>query len=118
LAQYGFTVQAAKQPVPAADISEPDEETVLLERALRIFLRATQVNESVLRLKFGSRASHFSDHVLPGLLKAGVLEEIPYKGSGVERRFKVGVPMHRVQQALAASKGNFDAFLSEISTAE
>jgi hypothetical protein len=118
LAQYGFTVKPAKQLSLATDISEPDEETVLLERALRIFLRATQVNESVLRLKFGSRASDFADRVLPALLKAGVLEEIPYKGSGVERRFKVGVPMHRVQQALAASKGKFDSFLAEVSAAK
>jgi hypothetical protein len=108
---YGFSVVAPRQEQLPLQAVESDEEILLLERVLRVFLRANHVNESVLRMKLGSRATYFLDEVLPTLLRAGVLQSVPYKGSGSDRRFKVGVQMHRIQEALVRAGGSFERFV-------
>ena len=93
---------------------EPDEETRLAENALKIFRRATHINESVFREKFGSSASLFFTDVLPRMLKQNVLAEVSYKGKGKQRRFKLGVPMSNIGSAVPATVNSLDQFLASV----
>jgi hypothetical protein len=88
-----------------------DEQTRVLERSLRIFLRSSHVNEDHFRHRLGAKSSLFIEDVLPGLLKVGVLEEITYLGKGNQRRFRLVVPMQSIQAALQGSGGQFANFL-------
>jgi hypothetical protein len=95
---------------------KPDEELWLIERVFRVFMRSTQVNESVFRMRLGVKANTFVDRILPDLLRLGVLEQVQYLGAGSQRRFKSGVPMSRVQQALAECRGDYGRFLAIFDT--
>lgn len=93
---------------------ELHEDTVLAEHALRIFMRATQINEDVFKQRFGTRASRFMDDVLPRMIARGILEEVEYKGSGRQRRFKLCVPMRRIDAAVPATVPDLEGFLSAV----
>jgi hypothetical protein len=115
LSTAGFTLTNARHEALPLDGREPDEELWLVERVMRIFLRANQVNEDVIRMKLGVKASQFFDDVLPNLLRAGMLEVIPYLGSGNQRRFKMRVHMQKLHDALAECGGEFEKFLGLVS---
>ncbi len=108
----GFSNVKAPRAGIAAKVVAYDEDLRLLERVLRIFLRSTSFNESVIHTKLGVKATQFVNDVLPGLLRAGILEEVPFRGSGVERRFRLGVPMHRLEEALSGCGGSFQKFVA------
>lgn len=94
-----------------------DERLKLLEKFLRVFLRHTHVDESFIRLRIGKvHASQFFDEVMPALLAEGVLEEVLWKGQGVQHRFKLRVPMSNVNRALEQANGTFEGFLAGIAT--
>ena len=113
LEDAGFDVRG--EEVSQAELEfaavQPDEDTLLAEHALRIFMRATHINEEVFQQKFGTRASRFFDGVLPRMLEAGVLDEVPYKGSGKQRRYQLLVPMRNIDAAVPASVASLDDFL-------
>ena len=95
---------------------KPDEKTQLAENALRIFMRATQINERVLRQRLGTRAKLFFTDVLPRMLDQDVLAEVPYKGKGKgnQQRFKLCVPMRNIDSAVPATVGSLDEFLASV----
>ena len=105
--QRGFTFRDDHQVVLPLESREPDVELWLVERVMRIFLRANQVNEDVIRMKLGVRARQFFDDVLPALVRVGILDQVPYRGGDVQRRFRLRVPMHKLQDALAQCGGDF-----------
>ncbi|HEY4642394.1 MAG TPA: hypothetical protein VII75_13700, partial [Thermoanaerobaculia bacterium] len=109
----GFQVVSTVLQTPSA-VAALDDRTVLVERALRLFLRNTQVNESQLRLRLGVKANEFVDDILPVLVRVGVLEDVRYSGSGRQRRFRLGVPMQRIEQVFRTSSGDFDTFLEQV----
>lgn len=111
LTQAGFDVTKAEQETLSVEPTEPDEELWLVERAMRTFLRANQVNEDLIRTKLGVKAGRFFDDVLPELLRVGVLEVIPYLGHGNQRRFRMRVQMQRLHDALSGCGGSFEQFL-------
>jgi hypothetical protein len=89
-----------------------DERLKVLERFLRVFLRSTQVDEEVIRVRLGNAAApRFFDEVLPSLMNNGLLEEVPWKGRGVQRRYKLTRPMSDVSDALERAHGSFEQFL-------
>ncbi|HNL90543.1 MAG TPA: hypothetical protein PKH05_15800 [Nitrospira sp.] len=104
---YSGEVSQAETNVPARD-SRIDA----VEKFLRVFLRATQVNEDTIRAKFGKQAAWFIDDLVPTLIRSKIVEQVEYRGKGVQARYKLGVPMYAIQDALATSEGSFDAFLS------
>lgn len=118
VASEGFTL-LADQPLVIVpdDASDPDERTILVQRALRLFLRNTHVNESAIRVRLGVKANEFVDDLLPLLLKAGVLEEVQYHGSGKQRRFRLCVPMQKVDKVLRDASGRFEDFINGITPA-
>jgi hypothetical protein len=90
-----------------------DDRVVVLERFLRVFLRSTYADEDSIRIRLGkSSASKFFDEVLPSLLGNRLLEEVTWKGKGVQRRFKLAVPLSHLNSALERSHGDFDEFLN------
>lgn len=109
LKQAGFAVP---EPKPSAQPSEPDEELWLVERVMRTFLRANQVNEVVIRTKLGVKASEFFDNVLPALLRVRVLEVVQYLGHGSQRRFRLRIQMQKLHEALSECDGSFAKFLT------
>jgi hypothetical protein len=115
LKRSGFKV-TNKDDVQANVTTPPsDEKLKLAERSLRVFLRATHVNENVLKQRLGVKFPSYEADVLPSLLKEKVLEEIAYLGSGTQRRFRLAVPMQSIQHALQRSQGKFSKFLAEVS---
>ena len=82
-----------------------------------MFLRSTHVDEEIVRLRLGKAfAPTFFDTVLPDLLTANVLEEVPWRGQGYQRRYKLLTSMSAIEAALEVSRGRFDEFLRHIRT--
>jgi hypothetical protein len=111
LTDAGFSVSDSQEAQTALDFEPPDEETEIAERALRLFLRASHVNQQVFRTRLGTKANQFFSDVLPELLRVGVFEETQYTGSGQSRRFRLAVPMQLVDHALRESHGRFPTFV-------
>ena len=115
LGEYGFQLKDERTKDRSGDKLRLDEEILLVEKVLRIFLRATHVTENVLRLRLGQKAGPFLQDLLPKLLRAGIVVEAQYLGSGSQRRFTLGVPMQDLQDALARSEGRFQEFMKQFS---
>lgn len=97
----------------AGEITGKDDRFKVLERFLRVFLRATYVDEEVIRLRLGNAASPcFFDQILPQLLEANILEEVPWKGQGRQRRYKLTRQMSDVSDCLEEAGGAFERFLT------
>jgi hypothetical protein len=107
----GFSIAGESECNDAPLASDPDEETEIAQNAFRLFLRANQINDDVFQMRLGVRAALFFDEVLPSLIKVGVFEETQYTGSGRGRRFRLAVPMQRIELALRNSNGDFDKFV-------
>jgi len=109
LTQVGFlTPSPQTSTTPVA----PDEEMALVERMLRAFMRSTGINEHTLEKRLGAQSSQFFKDVLPRLEDAGVVQEMPYKGSGSQRRFKLGFPLDRLTRAVEGCQGHIDRFIA------
>ena len=110
LEKSGAEVQAENSqmslPVPE------DERVKLFGRFLRVFLRNTQVNEDVIKLRLGNSVSpRFFEEMLPTLLQHRVLAEVPWEGRGLQHRYKLIIPMSDLNTALEASGDSFDRSL-------
>ncbi|WP_145360102.1 NACHT domain-containing protein [Alienimonas californiensis] len=120
LMRAGFTVEGkldtVGQVVAPNEAAEPDEEIKLMETLLRMFSRATALNESAVRRKMGTRESLFFNEVYPRLLQAEIVVEVPHRGSGVQRRMKLGVSATRCRSSFEASAGSFESFLSRMNS--
>ena len=90
---------------------DPDLEIVCLEKLSRYFMRSTHMSESVIRMKLGNATQLFIDETIPVLEKSGILVSIKNFGGDNQRRFRLGVTIQSLQEALSASNGNFKIFL-------
>jgi hypothetical protein len=97
----------------AISAKEPDIEIRDIERIIRHFMRSTQISENIMLLKLGTRGKVFIDHTLPQLKKCGVIEEIGHHGGGDQRRFRLGISLQRLNEAVATSHGTFAHFLEQ-----
>lgn len=113
LQSKGFTIEEAALPAPDAG-PEMDERVLDVEKAIRAFRKATQVNENVLAVRFGRRWNVFERDILPELIRRGILIETGYQGHGQQRRFKLGVGFDDVDHARRNSGGNYRGFLDEL----
>jgi hypothetical protein len=101
-----------KEEQQSIAFSPGDERMKVVERFLRIFLRSTQADEEIIKLRLGKVfAPIFFDSLLPLLIGSAVLEEVPWRGQGVQRRFKLMRPMAEIGDAFERSGGDFDRFL-------
>ena len=110
LRESGFQFKDRESPGTASG-AEPefDDDLVLVQRFLRTFLRATGLNEMTIRQRLGVKAGHFFKELLPALSQAGVIQEVPYQGRGNQRRFRLQVPMTRIEEAMSASEESSSA---------
>ncbi|MGO1073842.1 hypothetical protein [Lysobacter sp. CA199] len=116
LASANATVSAGLLDVDES-AREEDDRTKAAERLFRSFMRRTHVDESILKKRTGRiLAPVLFDRVIPPLLANGVIEEVPWTGQGIQRRFKLNVPMSVVYTALEAAGGGFDQFLASVSS--
>ncbi|MCY3019631.1 MAG: hypothetical protein NTW87_11455 [Planctomycetota bacterium] len=117
LAKLGVDFPApagAAQPAPPSP-GVVDTRVALAERVFRTFLRATEVNENVFRMRLGEKQPEFFNGLLPDLLRVGVLTEVQYLGSGKQARYKITMPLQMVQTALRDCAGRYDRFLEIVS---
>lgn len=112
LTNAGFTVDTQMVQPTRKPLQEPDEEMLVLDRALRYFLRSTHISENVLKLRLGVKANLFFKKVLPPLLRSKVMSEVSESGSGTKRRFRLDVQMREIDEAMAKSNGSFNLFLN------
>ena len=100
---------------PTIETHERDDRVQMTERFLRAYLRSTHIDEDMIRIRMGKTfAPRFTTDVLPMLLEHGVLAEVPWRGRGVQRRFKLAVAMSDVNSALERCNGDFDLFLDAL----
>lgn len=106
LIEEGFRVTQSGPTVSGEGEEESvvDVEAEMAERALRMFMRATHINDVVFRHKLGQRVNDFFESVLPRLVAGGILEQVPYRGSGKGSRYKLNVPMQGIAE-VAPAKG-------------
>ena len=110
----GFGQLPSANPDDHSVAEAVDPELHDLERLLRYFMRSTHVSESVILLKLGNRGQGFIDCTLPKLLDIGILVEVENRGAGVQRRFKLDIPLHRVNAAISTAQGSYGAFLKAV----
>ena len=115
LVRLGFSIgQDAPPLLPDTVDGFSDDRVLMFEKFVRIFLRATQVNEGVLRQKLGPHATRFFDDVLPTLVDGGIVTTVVYRGSGTQHRYKLARALSRVQDSLERSNGQFDDLIRRL----
>ena len=113
LRQYGFELEGegAAHENEVIAVGQMSGDLKLVQRALRIFSRATAVNEGTMKMRLGVKFSRFKKMILPQLLDAGVLEKAKYEGKGYQNRFGIAVPMREIEEAIEGSKGELGRFI-------
>ena len=113
ISRLGFTISTDGVITDVQDIveHEHDQELCDMEKIVRYFMRSTHISESVMLIKLGLRGRAFLDSELPKLIKEGVMEEIENRGGGSQRRFKISLSLHIINEAIVCANGSFDEFL-------
>ena len=116
LKQAGLEISVSALAIEQQDIDavEPEWALVLSERMCRAFFRSTGVDENTFRQRMGSDSGAFFGTVLPALVSRGVVKEIPYKVSGRQKRYRLGVSLSAVQRSIEQADGSFEKFLQRI----
>lgn len=120
LVSYGFAIEdgPATHQSDHAATGEMSDDLKIVQRALRVFSRATGVNEKTMQTRLGVKFNRFRKEILPRLLDAGVLEELPYVGKGNQHRFGIAVPMRRIEDAMEQSRGELGRFVDAFGTGD
>lgn len=112
LVDYGFILpntQIDNEAILSTDSN--DIELQDIEKLIRYFMRSTHISESVIKIKLSSNAQRFIDETIPELIEKNILNEIPNRGGVEQRRFKLGMPLSVMDDAIAKSKGVYERFL-------
>ena len=104
LHRVGFEIEFGT-PTNAEPEQDPDDDLRIVQRFLRAFRRTNALNESTIQTRLGVNANHFIRSLLPQLSQAGVVQNVPYLGHGDQRRWKLAVPMIRIEEAMSAARG-------------
>jgi hypothetical protein len=108
LARCGFTFE--RPPVSSFQgENQVDPDLRITEKALHTFTRSTLVSEGTFRLRLSLNANHFMSEILPNLMRAGVLE------MGAKERYRLGISLGTIEEALANCGGSFKRFLKLVS---
>ena len=102
------------QQLEGLDVITEDESFKIFQKFLRIFIRSTQADEDVIRLRLGGSSPKFFDEILPSLLDQSIIEEVPWKGRGSQHRYKLTKQMSQISLALEKANGSLVTFLAEI----
>lgn len=108
LAALGVSFSSGDLKTLDAGVSkEPDLEIRDLEKVVRYFMRSTHMSESMMLLKLGPSGPRFVDDIVPMLVKRRVFVEVDNRGSGDQRRFRLGVSLQLLNAAVARARGSF-----------
>lgn len=110
-------VHHTQQLLVSEPMPEDDEDTRIVRKLLLIFRRATQVSESVIRLRLGNQSNRFFDQLERELLTSAVLRPVPNRGGGTQKRFGLGRSMSVIASVLAESRGSYRSFIDGIAVA-
>ena len=108
--------QASPSNLPIPTTRQVDPELQDIEKLIRYFMRSTHVGEKVMRMKLGNQGQSFIDDRVPELLQHGVLIEIENMGGHSQRRFKLGLPLQRLNEAISGAEDSYSRFLELCST--
>jgi len=97
--------EARMHNVSESQITTPDIELQDLMKVVRYLMRSTHISNKVLLIKLGVRGKEFISQTIPQLIKHGIFEEIDDRSGG--RRFRLGVPVERLNSTIAAANGSF-----------
>jgi len=114
LREHGYTIQVPTEENTKIAVGAVDGRIADIEKLVRIFRKTTQVNESVLSLRYGKKWSEFERDCLEDVIKSGILVMVPYTGHGRMRRFRLGVGFDDVDRARKMAHGNYSTFLHEL----
>ena len=114
LNQLGFSVQAVEGNVDEAPPLVFDPRILEVEKVFRAFRRSTQLNVNVMQMRLSHRWKEFDKHVLPELTKRNILIDVQNRGSGTQRRFKMGVGFDDFERACENCHGDYIAFLNAL----
>jgi hypothetical protein len=106
----GFSFESQLDLIPAGRDVDLDPDLKIVEKALQTFHRTTVVHEGTFRLRLSINANHFLTDLLPRLVRVGVLESAPGPGSDV--KYRLGMSLRLIAEALSQSDGSFDGFLN------
>jgi hypothetical protein len=99
---------------PNVDLDQStDQQMRSVEKVIRYFIRSTHISESVILIRLGGNAKPFIDETLPVLVQYSILIEIANRSAGVQRRFKLGKTLEKINNAIRTSGGSFVRFLDE-----
>jgi hypothetical protein len=111
----GATVDNGTQASLPLEAKDDDPRIKIFERFLRSFLKRTHIDDDLIRVRLGKGgAPLFYAEMLPLLLANGILEKVPYKGQGVQERYKLAVRLAEIDSALKDSRGDFEALLRKL----
>tara|TARA_R110001599_G_scaffold1889_4_gene9963 strand:+ start:433515 stop:435782 length:2268 start_codon:yes stop_codon:yes gene_type:complete len=115
LSSLGFTIQT-DQSIKDDELfdQDNDQNLAIVEKVFRTFLRSTFINEDVFKVRLGTLSPTFFDKILPELLRENIIQEVPYKGSGSQKRYKLTVKLNEFENALKISNGNYNTLLENI----
>ena len=111
LHRVGFEIGFGASTDAEPQEQDPDDDLRIVQRFLQVFRRTNALNESTIQTRLGVNANHFIKSLLPQLSQAGVVQNVQYLGHGDQRRWKLAVPMIRIEEAMSAARGKFDRFL-------
>jgi hypothetical protein len=97
-------------------INATDAELDIIRKLLHVFMRSTQVSESVLTLRLGVHAPFFFSEMKEALVSSGVLQPVKHRGGGQAERYRLGIPIRVVSDALASANGSYTRFLAEVNS--
>lgn len=107
-----FVSNGSHFDAPEEDEFEDDARLRDVERLMRSFMRSTHISDAVVLMRLGERGPGFIDDSLSRLLRVGVVVEIENRGGEGKRRFRLGVPVQRLNEAIASARGSFDRFIA------
>lgn len=113
LALAGFGQSPASAQFDLTLDQAEDRRLTIMEKALQAFHRSTQVSVGTFRLRLSIHASQFFDEILPELEAVGVLEKVT-TGPAAHDRYKLGMPLRIIGEAIANSERSYERCLQSI----
>lgn len=102
-----------------SDINQDDNKEIIEDEIVRkfftivhSFLRATSIKKEIVLIKAGEKKSDFIKVHIPQLIKKNIF--IENKGQGNVIKYKLGVPLSKLEAARKECDGSFDDFLNKI----
>lgn len=114
--KYGFSfIRKENSLFEEIEVAQSDELIQLFEKIIRMFFNRIEINSDILKLKLGTaKYKIFWENIYPKI-KDIVLDEVPYRGGGTQKRIRIICRMEIIQKALETAEGDFEKLITFIS---